>query len=240
MGELRTRYHRRLEDVEGQVIHLFALVSEALGAATEALLDGDPETAKLLARREGEIESLYGNLESIAYEQFALQGPIASELRYLLSVLRVAPELERSHALALHIARRAEPDLSMQLTPRLRGLIESMGRVGSEMWRTAADGWYERNPGVAEALAERDDDLDTLRLALVDELCRSDLALPAAIEMGLIARFYERLGDHALIVAERIPSAPPTRPAPGDDRAPATPVGDYPRSTPADDYPLSP
>jgi phosphate transport system protein len=204
MAELRTRYHRRLEDVEEQVIRLFALVSEGLARATQALLAGDTETAALLAARESEIGSLYLNLESVAYEQFALQGPIASELRYLLTVLRIIPELERSHALALHIARRADPDLSSQLTPKMRGLIERMGRGASEMWRLAADGWYERDPAVADRLADRDDELDTLRLALVDELGRSDLTLTTAIEMGLIARFYERLGDHALNVAERI------------------------------------
>jgi phosphate transport system protein len=204
MEELRTRYHRQLEEVEGQVIHLFALVSEGLAAATEALLDGDPNTANVLAERESEIGDLYQHVETVAYQQFALQGPIASELRFLLSVLRIAPELERAHALALHIARRANPDLQVQLTPRMRGLIELMGRVASEMWRVAADGWYERNAGVAEDLEERDDDLDALRAALMDELGRSNLALPAAIEMGLIARFYERLGDHALSVSERI------------------------------------
>ena len=205
--EVRARHHSRLDDVEGQVIHLFGLVSEALATATEALLDGDPEAAKALARREGDVEKLYSNLESIACDEFALQSPIASERRYLLSALRAAPELERSHALALHIARRADPDLSIQLTPRMRGLIESMGRVGSEMWRLTANGWYERNPAVADVLAERDDDLDTLQLALVEELGRSRVGLSIGIEIALVARFYERLGDHALNVARRIPDA---------------------------------
>ena len=98
-------YHQRLEEIEGKVIQLFALVAEGLAAATDALLSGDREVARLLMEREVLIDTLYVDVEELVNSQMALQAPVAKDLRFLLSVLRIVPELERSHDLVEHIAR---------------------------------------------------------------------------------------------------------------------------------------
>jgi phosphate transport system protein len=204
MGELRLRYHQQLELIENKVIQLFALVADGLGAATDAILTGDRETHQVLHEREALVDNLYRDAEELVNEQLALQAPVAGDLRFLLSVLRIVPELERSHDLVEHIARRAGQGLEEELTPRARGLIGRMGRLGSEMWREAADAWYERNAAAALDVAARDDEMDELHAALTAELGAGRISLPVAMDMALVARFYERLGDHAVNISRRV------------------------------------
>jgi phosphate transport system protein len=79
-----------------------------------------------------------------------------------------------------------------------------MGELASEMWRQAADSWYQRDRAAAAALAERDEGLDELHGSLVAELAAGQTAVPVAMEMALIARDYERLGAHAVNIARRV------------------------------------
>ncbi|MEY2567296.1 MAG: phosphate transport system protein [Actinomycetota bacterium] len=203
--EIRVAFHRELDDIDEKVGQLFALVGEGLQGATEAFLASDREAAKALVDRDKEIvDSLYNDIEELVQRQFFLQSPMAQDLRFLLSVLRIVPELERSGDLSEHIAQRAARGLSGELTPRIRGLVEQMGRVGAAMWRDAADAYAERNAGIADQLKEDDDELDELHVSLTAELVSGKLSVPVALEMALVARFYERLGDHAVNIAQRI------------------------------------
>ncbi len=79
-----------------------------------------------------------------------------------------------------------------------------MGDLASEMWRKAADSWYQRDRGAAEALAERDEDMDELHSSITAELASGQMAVPIAMEMALVARDYERLGAHAVNIARRV------------------------------------
>lgn len=204
MVELRVQFHRQMEQIETNIIQLFALVAEDLAAATDALLSGDAHGIAVLRDRERVIDQLHHEVEELLNEQFALQSPVAQDLRFLLSALRIVPELERSHDLVVHIARHADHALSQELTPRARGLIERMGRVGVEMWREAADCWHDRNAAAASALEEKDDEMDGLHAALVAELAAGRMPIPVIMDTTLVARFYERLGDHAVNVARRV------------------------------------
>jgi phosphate transport system protein len=204
MAEHRQEFERELEAIEAKVIELFAMVAEDLPGATHALLSGDNEVVKVLAEREKVIDSLYLEIEELANREILLQAPVASDLRFLLSVLRIVPELERSHDLVLDIARRADHILSQELSPRGRGLIERMGQLVSDMWRQAADSWYNRDRSVAEKLSERDDEMDDLHASLVAELAAGRMDLPVTMEMTLVARFYERLAAHAVNIARRV------------------------------------
>ncbi len=204
MVEHRQEFQRELEGIEARVIELFAMVGEDLSKATNALLTGNNEVVKLLAEREQVIEALYPEIEATVNRNILLQAPVASDLRFLLSVLRIVPELERSHDLVEHIARRADHILSGELTPRSRGLVERMGELVSDMWRQAADSWYQRDPSAAATLEERDEEMDELHSSLFAELASGQMAIPVTMEMTLVARFYERLGDHAVNVARRV------------------------------------
>jgi phosphate transport system protein len=204
MAEHRQDLQRELEGIEAKVIELFAMVAEDLARATDALLSGNNEVVKALAEREAVIKSLYPQIEETVNRNILLQAPVASDLRFLLSVLRIVPELERSHDLVEHIARRADHILSDDLSLRARGLVERMGELVSDMWRQASESWYQRDSSAAPLLAERDEEMDELHASLIAELASGKMTLPVAMEMTLVARFYERLGDHAVNVARRV------------------------------------
>jgi len=202
--EHRQEFQRDLEAIEAKVIELFAMVAEDLPGATDALLSGNDDVIQTLAEREKVIDALYPEIENLVTREIALQAPVASDLRFLLSVLRIVPELERSHDLVMDIARRANHILSQDLSPRSRGLVEGMGNLASIMWRQAADSWYQRDRAAAVALSELDNDMDDLHAGLVAELASGQMAIPVTMEMTLVARFYERLGAHAVNIARRV------------------------------------
>src|ERR1700748_1253132 len=160
MVENRQEFERELEGIEAKVIELFAMVAEDLPRATEALLSGNNEVLAVLTEREKLIDALYPEIEELVNREILLQAPVASDLRFLLSVLRIVPELERSHDLVVHIAASASHSLGEDLTPRTSRLVQRMGDLAAEMWRKAADSWYQRDRTAAVALAERDEEMD--------------------------------------------------------------------------------
>jgi phosphate transport system protein len=217
MAEHRQEFQRQLEAIEGRVIELFAMVGEDLPGATNALLTGSNEMAELLAERQKVISALYPEIEELVDKEILLQAPVASDLRFLLSVSRIVPEIELSHNLVVQIAARADHYLSEDLSPRCRGLIERMGNLVSDMWRRAADSWYQRDSSAAAVLSEHDGELDELQSSLTAELASGAMSLPVTMEMTLVGRFYERLGDHAVNIARRVVYLAGSHPAQGQD-----------------------
>ena len=145
----RREFARQLDAIDIKVIELFATVCEDLPGVTEALLSGRNEVAGRLAERDRAIDALYREIEQLVCREILLQAPVASDLRFLVTVLRIAPELERSHDLECQIASGAGHLLAAELSPRCRGLIERMGELAIGMWtgrRTAGMSGTARPP----------------------------------------------------------------------------------------------
>jgi phosphate transport system protein len=202
--EHRQEFQRELETIEARVAGLFAMVAEDLPGATHALLSGDSEVLGVLAEREQVIEVSYREIDNLASREILLQAPVASDLRFLLSVLRIVPELERSHDLVVRIASQANRIPGDGLSPGSRWLVERMGDLVWRMWRQVADSWRHWDGSVALELGERRDEMNELHASLVAELASGRMTLPVAMEMTLVARFYQRLGDHAVNIARRV------------------------------------
>ncbi|MGD0555263.1 MAG: PhoU domain-containing protein [Streptosporangiaceae bacterium] len=204
MNGNRSEFHQELEAIEAKVIELFAMVAEDLPKATQALLTGDDEILSVLAEREQIIDALYPEIEKLVNRAILLQAPVADDLRFLLSALRIAPELERSHDLVMQIATRANHILSEDLPTRVRRIVERMGNLTSRMWRQTADSWYDRDRSAVDALVERDEEMDELSSSLIAELASGRMSLPVAMEMRQVTWFYERLAAHAVNIARRV------------------------------------
>jgi phosphate transport system protein len=201
---VRQRFHQQLDEIDIRVLRLFALVGEGVAAATEHFLSGDTQAAREMSEKDILLDELERDLEVLTERELLLESPMAGDMRYLLSVLRVVPELERSGDLAEHVAQRAATGLAQRLTPTVRGMVERMGTICVDMWRGAADAWAERDGEAADRLDRADDELDVLHDQLIEELAKGDQALADALQTTLVARFYERLGDHAVHIAERL------------------------------------
>ncbi len=204
MPEHRQAFQRQLDAIETKVIELFAVVAEDLSEATGALLRSDGQMADLLAGREAIIDDLYQEIEQLVGREIAMESPVASDLRFLLAVLRVVPELERSHHLIVEIASRADRVSKEDLSSRSREILEHMGTVVTSMWRQAADSWYQRDRSMAAVLSKRDDEMSDLHAQLLAEASTGLMPVYVTVEMPLVARFYKRLGDHAVNVAQRV------------------------------------
>lgn len=201
---LRVGYHREIDAIDQKVVRLFALVSEAVAAANEALLAADTDALATVRRGELTIDELMLELEIDLERLLLLQAPVAGELRYALTLIRIVPELERSGDLAVHIAKRASTGLAAQLTPTARGLLERMGTITSGLWHSAADAFADRDPTAGDRLEHEDDEVDDLHTELTKELLSGSVGTPEAADAVLVARFYERLADHAVHIAVRV------------------------------------
>ena len=194
-------FRRRIDDA---VLVLFSIVGEAVGWATEALLSQDTERARSVIEDDHAIDARCDELAGLLKERLG-SGPLPSEeLEDLISILQILPELERSADLAEHIAQRALRSVGGVITPRSRGLIGKMSRVVTDMWRTAGMAYRQRSKDASFRLKVADDELDQLASDLVNEIVESGASPQVAVDLALMARFYERLGDHAVNLSSRI------------------------------------
>ena len=196
--------------VDQRIAQLFALVREALAGATESLHDLEPETGQAIVDADRVIDELTSEVDDIIWQRIEAGSTSTDELRYFVSVLLILPELERSADLAEHIAQRAIHSLGAEMTPVSRGLVQRMSEVALEMWSGAADAYVDRTARAA-ALDQTDEELDILHERLTHEIGTSEMSNPVTTEVTLVARFYERLGDHAVNLARRIATLPEVR-----------------------------
>ena len=193
--------------VDAKVLNMFDRVVEAIQWATTAFLRGDTVMARQVVADDRHIDALHVDVCGELMSRLTSGHPIDSdEAVAMLTALRIVPELERTGDLAEHIALRTPQRLTTHLPPRCRALLGEMARLAADMWMVAADAWVRKDRQVAESLRRTDDALDDLHVSLTDELARCDLSVPAAIELGLVARFLERLGDHAVNVTRLLPA----------------------------------
>jgi phosphate transport system protein len=194
-----------LDQIDRKVMQLFALVGDSVSGATHALLAGDREAAKTLADRDEVVDSLCHDIEELTLQQLTVAGITSpSQLRYLVTVIRMLPDLERNGDLAEHVARRAARGLGAELSARSRGLLERMGEVAVHMWRATTDAYAERQSSGWALVDDLDDEMDDLHVSLTVEVVAGTMPLPVAVELALLARFYERFGDHAVNLAKRV------------------------------------
>lgn len=201
---VRVGFAAVLDTIDNRVARLYSLVNESLVAATDSFLAADREEARSVIRRDDIIDELRTEIEALAERTLLVEAPVARDFHRLVNTLRVVPELERSGDLAEHIASRAAAGIGGSLTPAVRGLIEQIGQQVALMWREAAAAWDRHDPGAADHLGELDEVVNDLHGRLWSALVEAGLPAEVTMEMALVARFYERLGDHAKHVTERI------------------------------------
>lgn len=190
--------------IEAEVCRLFALVREALAGATDALLTQDREAARRLVAADQAIDDLSSEVSEMVRTLLSQPDLARGDLPYLVAVIQILPELERSADLAEHIAQRAGQSLGRDMTPQTRGIVQRMAEVGLEMWAMVAEAYVVRSAEAADELDEADEEIDVLHNRLTGEVAKGGMPVAVASEVTLIARFYERLGDHAVNLGRRI------------------------------------
>lgn len=204
---MRDAYYDQLQGIVDDVVRLAGNVRRALSTATLALLDADGRMAELAIRGDEDIDRTMRDIEERALTLMATQQPVATDLRQLVVTLRMIADLERMGDLAVHIAKVArmrEP--SCAVPERLDPKIRAMARLADSMIRTASKVVAERDVVAAAQLEHEDDQMDELQQELFRALLspKWQHGVETAVDIALLGRYYERIGDHAVSMAKRL------------------------------------
>ncbi|MDA3038047.1 MAG: phosphate signaling complex protein PhoU [Actinomycetota bacterium] len=206
--EHRITYHRELDTLNAEILRLGALVAEMVPRGTTVLLKGDLAEAQALVDDDDELDRLSLEIEERVYLIMARQAPLASELRRLITILKLAGELERSADLMVNVSKAARRMYGAELTPKIRGVIGAMASEAQKLVRLALEAFADSDESLAGALGDIDDQLDQLNREMIEAVFEAHsqglLDIAAAVQLALIARYYERIGDHAVNIGQRV------------------------------------
>ncbi len=200
---------RRLPDLPVRVVRLASLTTNAVAAGTEALVDGDLLAAQRVVDDDDAVDSLRHSIEDECLELLSSGGLVAVDLRFVAATLRVAHELERSGDLMVNVAKTTWRLHEHALDSTSQRIVERMGRQAAVQLRVAVNAFADRDCSWASALADMDEAMDDLESALFRHILGAstpeESGVVRAVQLGLVARHYERIGDHAVTIAEQVP-----------------------------------
>ena len=175
---MRSAYHEQLDQFDEALVQMTKLVNAAMIEATNALLDADLVAAESVIAGDEAIDAVAHDLEEQALQLVALQAPVATDLRVLLSGLPI----------------------------ELRSVITEMGDVAEHIVRRTGEVLATRDIDAAIGLAVIDDDMDFLHRQLFHAVLSEDWqhGVEAAIDVTLVSRYYERFADHAVTIGKRV------------------------------------
>ncbi len=207
MEELRSTFHKEIDEIRHEVVVLGKSVIDAIPRATAVLLSGDLEGADYLVQADDEIDARSVDIEEKCFQELALQSPVAGDLRQLVAIIKISGELERSADLAVNICKAARRIYGHKIDPVLRDLIAKMSEQAQQLYVSAMEAFENNDAAKAAAIDDMDSFLDGLHRQFVQEIfeshSREAIDLQVAVQLAVVARFYERIGDHAVNVGER-------------------------------------
>jgi phosphate transport system protein len=204
---MRDAYHEELDAISASLVEMANMVGSAISRATTALLDADLTLAEMVIAADEAVDELYRSTEERAFDLMARQQPVASDLRVLVTSLRMVADLERMGDNAVHvakIARRRYP--SSAVAPQLRPTVLKMGHIAEEIVAKTANVIAQRDIELAAELERDDDVMDELHKKLFTLILDAQWegGVEAVVDVTLAGRYYERFADHAVSVARRV------------------------------------
>jgi phosphate transport system protein len=171
------------------------------------LLNSDLEGADYLLQADDEIDARAIDIEEKCFQELALQSPVAGDLRLLVSMIKIAGELERSADLAVNICKASRRMYGHEIDPTLRDLIAKMSEQAQQLFVSTMEAFNDNDAAKAAAIDDMDSFLDGLHRRFIAEIfeihASKEIDLQVAVQLAMVARFYERIGDHAVNVSER-------------------------------------
>ncbi len=204
---MRQAYQIRLADLGEHGARMCQVTSDAMRDATRALLDADLALAEQVIARDVVIDEMRASAEEVALELLALQAPVASDLRVVVSALWIVADLQRMGALAIHVAKAARRRHPNAVIPsEMRPVFERMGRVGVHLADQAGKVLLGRDLQLARTLETDDDLMDDLHREMFAQLDNPawNHGAGTAVDIALLGRFYERFADHAVSISRRV------------------------------------
>jgi phosphate transport system protein len=204
---MRDAYHRELESLDQEVVEMGALVERSIRLATTALIEGDKSLAQKVREGDNEIDAAFMDIEKRALALMAQQAPVAGDLRLVVAILGAITDLERSGDLSYNIAKLVQAeDAPGREVKEVRALLADLGAEAGLLFGAAIDVWAKKDESLAADIGRQDDRLDELHARVITALVglRGEEIIAAAIRLAMVGRYFERIGDHAVNMAERV------------------------------------
>lgn len=204
---MRTVFHERMDEVVEQLVTMTGLVADMMGEATASLLTADLERAENCVTSDKAVNALQDRTDELIIDLMTRQGPVATDMRSLVAALRITTDVERMGDLAAHVAkvaRRRYPDRAVP-----EPLVDTFAGLGSKSQTIAEKTGLllaSRDIELCDVIKHDDDEIDQLHRSMF--LVVLDHTWPGtaeqAIDLALLGRYFERFGDHAVLIASHV------------------------------------
>ncbi len=206
-GRSGRHFEDELDRLQQRLLAMGGLVEERLRLSVDALIRRDADALPDLISGDRAVNALHVEIDEMAFRLLALHQPMATDLRAIVAAIKINTDLERVGDLAVNIAEAAERYLRH---PPVKPLIDipRMAVLAQQMLRDAIEAFVRRDTALAQSVLDRDDELDGLKMQVFRELLTymlQDVAtIEPSIDLILVSRHLERVGDHATNVAEDV------------------------------------
>jgi phosphate transport system protein len=200
-------FAQELEDLNQALLQMGGLVEASIHCSIQALEERDERLARRIIEDEPRINRMEMEIDSTVTRLLALQQPVAKDLRFLTSVLKINGDLERMGDLAVHIARRT---LSLMQQPEVKPLVEipRMAALAEDMLHRSLDAFVKQDAELAESVLPADREVNELRDRVFEELIQvmqsEPAKVPAALDLLFVTRHLERTADHSTNIAKGV------------------------------------
>jgi phosphate transport system protein len=204
---MRNAFHDELDGIGTTLLQMTGLVKIAMNGATTSLLTVDLGMAEKVIAADNVIDDIQHELDARTINLIARQQPVATDLRTLVTSLRMSADLERMGDLAHHVAKQARMRYPNSAVPaELVPIITAMGSVADKLVDKLSSVMEHRDTVRALEIETDDDEMDKLHRDLIVVLLSKDWnhGVETAIDMTLLGRYYERFADHAVSIARRV------------------------------------
>jgi len=207
MERAQHRFQEQLERLSELLLKLGGQVEQAIGRSVRALVDRDAELARKTIEADREIDALELEIDEACVELLALQQPMARDLRFIATAMKITPDLERIADQAVNISERA---LELQQEPPLKAVVDLplMAMRAQEMVRGALDAFVRHDAAAAQLVIRMDDELDDrmeqIFRVLLSHMIEDPKTISRSLRLVFVAKYFERIGDQATNICEQV------------------------------------
>ncbi len=204
---MERKFDEELRELNQKLLRMATMVEESIAMAIKSLKERKEELAEEVLKREDAVNLIEIEIDELCMKLLALRQPMASDLRFITSAMKIAAELERMGDQAVNVAERTQELLKY---PLLKPLIDipRMANIAQEMVRDSINAFINHDEKIARAVCERDDEVDCLNDQIFRELLTYMMEDPStinrAVNLILIGRHLERIADHATNIGEDV------------------------------------
>jgi phosphate transport system protein len=207
MALIRSVFQDELDGVSQTLLDLANMVSESMGKATDSILNVDLKVAEEVIKADERIDTVQHDLDARIIDIIARQQPVASDLRALVTALRMSADLERMGDLAHHVAKVTRLRHPNSAIPKeTTEIISTMGKVAQAMATKTGVVIATRDTDLSREVERDDDQMDDLHRKLISTIIgmKWDQGVEGAIDLTLLGRYFERYADHAVSISKRV------------------------------------